>query len=97
MVDVGFLHPMGPLMLQSLLTHPEHAFSPPETADLCEAFDMTVSALQERGDPRINWTDENVRAALSGEIVAAWNKGERDARQLSDHALQMAGHDLKAR
>jgi hypothetical protein len=58
---------------------------------------MTVSALQERGDPSINWTDVNVRAALSGEIVAAWNKGERDARQLSDRALQMADQDLKAR
>jgi hypothetical protein len=84
-------------MLQYLLTHPEHAFSPPETADLCEAFDMAVSVLQERGDPSINWTDEEVRAALSSEIVAAWIKGERDTRQLSDRALQMAHQSLKVR
>jgi hypothetical protein len=84
-------------MLQYLLTHPEHAFSPPETADLCEAFDMAVSVLQERGDPSINWTDEEVRAALSSEIVAAWNTGERDTRQLSDRALQMADLSLKVR
>jgi hypothetical protein len=84
-------------MLQSLLTHPEHAFSAPETADLCEAFDMAVAALQERGDTSINWTDENVRAALSGEIVAAWDKGERNTRQLSERALQMVDQDLKAR
>jgi hypothetical protein len=47
---------------------------------------MTVAALQERGESSVNWTDESVRAALSGEIVAAWIKGERDPRRLSDHA-----------
>jgi hypothetical protein len=61
-------------MLQYLLSHPEHTFSPPQIADLCEAFDMAVA----RGDGTINWTDESVRAALAREIVAAWNKGERD-------------------
>jgi hypothetical protein len=81
---------MGSIMLQYLLSHPEHAFTPPETADLCEAFDMAVAVLQERGDSSINWTDEEVRAALSGEIVAAWNRGERDVRQLSDRAVLMA-------
>jgi hypothetical protein len=88
---------MGSLMLQYLLTHPEHAFSPPETADLCEAFDLAVSALQERADPSINWTDEEGRAALSSEIVAAWNKGERDTRRLSDRTVQIADQGLKAR
>jgi hypothetical protein len=83
------LNPMGPSMLQYLLSHPEYAFSPPETADLCEAFDMAVAELQERGGTSINWTDERVRAALSGVIVEAWNKGERDPRQLSDRALRM--------
>jgi hypothetical protein len=78
-------------MLQYLLSHPEYAFSPPETAELCEAFDMTVAVLQERGESAINWTDESVRAALSGEIVAAWIKGERDPKRLSDHAALMAG------
>jgi hypothetical protein len=38
-----------------------------------------------------------VRAALSSEIVAAWNTGERDTRQLSDRALQMADQSLKVR
>jgi hypothetical protein len=78
-------------MLQYLLSHPEYAFSPPETAELCEAFDMMVAILQERGESAINWTDESVRAALSGAIVAAWIKGERDPRRLSDQAALMAG------
>jgi hypothetical protein len=77
-------------MLQYLLSHPELAFTPPETADLCEAFDMAVAVLQERGESSMNWTDEKVRAALSGEIVAAWNRGERDPRQLSDLAVHVA-------
>jgi hypothetical protein len=77
-------------MLQYLLSHPEFAFSPPETAELCEAFDRTVAILQERRGSAINWTDESVRAALSGEIVAAWIKGERDPKRLSDHAALIA-------
>jgi hypothetical protein len=78
-------------MLQYLLSHPQYAFSPPETAELCEAFDMTIALLQERGESSINWTDESVRTALSGEIVAAWIKGERDPRRLSDQAALMTG------
>jgi hypothetical protein len=77
-------------MLQYLLSHPEYAFSPPETAELCEAFDMTVAVLQERRGSAINWTDESVRATLSGEIVAAWIKGERDPKRLSDQAALTA-------
>ena len=64
-------------MLQYLLSHPEQTFSPPETADLCEAFDMTVAVLQERGDSSAV-TDESVRAELARGIVAAWRQGERD-------------------
>jgi hypothetical protein len=84
-------------MLQYLLSHPEYAFSPPETADLCEAFDMAVAVLQKRGGTLINWTDERVRAALSGEIVEAWIKGERDLRQLSDRAVRMTDKMREAR
>jgi hypothetical protein len=76
-------------MLQYLLSHPEQAFSPPETAELCEAFDMAVAVLQERGDSSAV-TDESVRAALAREIVAAWSKGERDPRRLSDRAAAIA-------
>jgi hypothetical protein len=88
---------MGSTMLQYLLSHPEYAFSPPETADLCEAFDMAVAVLQERGGTSINWTDERVRAVLSGAIVEAWNNGERDPRQLRDRALRMADKMAEAR
>jgi hypothetical protein len=84
-------------MLQYLLSHPQYAFSPPETAELCEAFDMTIAVLQERGESSINWTDESVRTALSGEIVAAWIKGERDLRRLSDHAALKIGKLPKSR
>jgi hypothetical protein len=77
-------------MLQYLLSHPEQTFSPPETAELCEAFDMAVAVLQERGDSSAV-TDEGVRAALAREIVAAWSTGERDSRRLSDGAAAIAG------
>jgi hypothetical protein len=83
-------------MLQYLLSHPERTFSPPETADLCEAFDMTMVVLQERGDSSAV-TDESVRAALAREIVAAWSKGERDPRRLSDHAAALAATLAEAR
>ena len=88
---------MGSTMLQYLLSHPEYAFSPPQTADLCEAFDMAVAALQERGGTSISWTDERVSAALSGAIVEAWSNGERDPRQLSDRAVRTADKMREAR
>jgi hypothetical protein len=87
----------GSTMLQYLLSHPEYAFSPPETADLCEAFDMTIAALQERADPSQNWTDESMAAALSEEILAARMGGERDPRRLSDRALHLASGMREAR
>ena len=94
---MNFFNSMGLIMLQYLLSHPEYAFSPPDTADLCEAFDMAMAVLQERGDSAINWTDETVRAALATEIVAAWNNGERDPRRLSDSATLMAERRREAR
>jgi hypothetical protein len=85
-------------MLQYLLSHPEYAFSPPETADLCEAFDMAIAALQERGGASTNLTtDETARTALSAEIVDAWNKGERDPRQLSERAVGISDKLSEAR
>ena len=69
-------------MLNYLLTHPELTFSPPETADLCEAFDMGVAVLQEPA----SWAADSVRTALAAEIV----HGERDLGQLSDQAVRMA-------
>jgi hypothetical protein len=84
MVDIDIVNWTGATMLQYLLSHPEYTFSPRETADLCEAFDMTVALLQERGEASMNRIDEGVRAALSAEIVQAWNEGERDPRRLSE-------------
>jgi hypothetical protein len=83
-------------MLQYLLSHPEQTFSPAETADLCEAFDMAVAVLQERGDSSAV-TDESMRAGLAREIVAAWSKGERDTRRLSDQAAATAAKLAEAR
>src|ERR1700736_718834 len=97
MVDIVFPNSLGSSMLQYLLSHPEFAFSPPETADLCGAFDMAVAVLQERGGTWMNLTDERVRAALSGAIVEAWNTGERDPRQLSDRAVRMTDELREAR
>jgi hypothetical protein len=77
-------------MLSYLLAHPELAFSPPETADLCEAFDMAVAILQERDNTSANWAADSVRAALASEIVRAWTRGERDLRRLSDLAVRRA-------
>jgi hypothetical protein len=82
-------------MLQYLLSHPELTFSPPETADLCEAFDMAVAALQERETGSVSLTDDGVRAALSGAIVEAWTRGEHDPRALSELALRQADTLIK--
>jgi hypothetical protein len=77
-------------MLQYRLSHTEYAFSPQETADLCEAFDMAVAVLQERGDC---WaTEEKVRTLLSEAIVEARMRGERDPKRLSKRALVLAGN-----
>jgi hypothetical protein len=64
-------------MLNYLLDHPELTFSPPETADLCEAFDMAVAVLQERDNSPASWAADNVRASLAAEIVRAWMRGRR--------------------
>jgi hypothetical protein len=75
-------------MLSYLLAHPEWTFSPPETADLCEAFDIAVGILQGR-DTRASRAADNVRAMLAAEIVQAWMRGEKDIRRLSDQAVRM--------
>jgi hypothetical protein len=72
------------------MSHPALTFSPQETADLCEAFDMAVAELQERDTGPISWADDGVKAALSAEIVQAWTQGEHDPKGLRDHALGMA-------
>jgi hypothetical protein len=77
-------------MLNYLLAHPELKFSAPETADLCEAFDMAVAVLQERDNTSANWAADSVRAALAAEIVQAWVRGEKDLRRLSDQAVRVA-------
>jgi hypothetical protein len=76
-------------MLNYLLAHPELRFSPPETADLCEAFDMAVAILQERDNASANWAADSVQVALAAEIVRAWVRGEKDLRRLSDQAVRM--------
>jgi hypothetical protein len=76
-------------MLSYLLAHPDLKFSPPETADLCEAFDMAVAVLQERDNSPANWAADNVRATLAAEVVRAWMRGEKDIRRLSDQAVRM--------
>jgi hypothetical protein len=76
-------------MLNYLLVHPELTFSPPETAGLCEAFDMAVAVLQERDDSSASWAADSMRTALAAEIVQAWMRGERDLGQLSDQAIRM--------
>jgi hypothetical protein len=79
-----------PGMLNYLLGHPELTFSPPETADLCEAFDLAVAELQERDGNATNWAADDVRTTLAAEIVRAWSRGEKDIRRLSDQAVRMA-------
>jgi hypothetical protein len=77
-------------MLNYLLAHPELTFSPPETADLCEAFDMAVAVLQERDNSPASWAADTVRTALAAEIVRTWMRGEKDIRRLSDQAVSAA-------
>jgi hypothetical protein len=77
-------------MLNYLLAHPELTFSPPETADLCEAFDMAVAVLQERDDSSASSAADNVRATLAAEILQAWMRGEKDIRRLCDRAVRTA-------
>ncbi len=76
-------------MLNYLLTHPELSFSPPETADLCEAFDMAVAELRERGNAA-QWESDEGRATLAAEIVKARLAGVREPAELRDHALHFA-------
>jgi hypothetical protein len=78
-------------MLNYLLAHPDLSFSPPETADLCEAFDMTLAELHAQENTSANWETDEVRASLAAEIVKAKLQGERDPRELRDRALRMAG------
>jgi hypothetical protein len=77
-------------MLNYLLAHPEFSFTAPETADLCEAFDMALAELHAQGTTSTNWEAPGVRAGLAAEIVKAWQEGVRDPRQLRDHAISMA-------
>jgi hypothetical protein len=83
-------------MLNYLLAHPELSFSPPEIADLCEAFDMALAELHARENPSANWEADDVRASLAAEIVKARQQGERDPKQLRDHAIQMAENLYKS-
>ena len=77
-------------MLNYLLAHPDLAFSPPETADLCEAFDMTLAELHAKENTSANWEADDVRASLAAEIVKAKLKGEQDPKALRDHAVRVA-------
>jgi hypothetical protein len=77
-------------MLSYLLAHPELSFSPSETADLCEAFDVAVAILHERDNGSAGAATDSVRATLAAEIVRAWMRGEKDMRRLSDRAARMA-------
>lgn len=77
-------------MLNYLLAHPEFSFTAPETADLCEAFDMALAELHEQGNTSTNWEAPELRTGLAAEIVKAWLQGVREPRQLRDHALGMA-------
>ena len=77
-------------MLNYLLAHPEFSFSAPDTADLCEAFDMTLAELHARETPTVNWEAPEMRAALAAEIVKAKLQGARDPHELRDHAMRLA-------
>jgi hypothetical protein len=77
-------------MLSYLLAHPELTFSPPEMADLCEAFDMAVAALQGRDNSAASRAADGERATLAAAIVQAWMRGEKDIWRLSDQALRAA-------
>lgn len=77
-------------MLQYLLSHPAYSFSPKETADLCEAFDMALAALHDRESLGVNLTTTPARDALAEEIVAAWTRGERDPKRLAEQTVDKA-------
>jgi len=77
-------------MLSYLLTHPEFSFSAPDTADLCEAFDMALAELHARDGASVNWEAHEVRSALAAAIVQAKLRGARDSRELRDHAIRLA-------
>jgi hypothetical protein len=77
-------------MLNYLLAHPEFSFSAPDTADLCEAFDMALAELHAGEGTAVNREAQEVRAALAAEIVKARLRGVRDPRELRDHAISVA-------
>ncbi len=64
-------------MLQYLLSHPEHAFFPPEIADLCEAFDMTVAVLQGRAPIRKRPMARKYSRSASKDVKSAMRKRKR--------------------
>ena len=76
-------------MLNYLLAHPEFSFSAPETADLCEAFDMALAELHARERLTVNGEAAEMGAALAAEIVKAKLQGARDPRELRDHAVRL--------
>ena len=77
-------------MLNYLLAHPEFSFSAPDTADLCEAFDMALAELHAGEGTAVNWEAQEVRAALAAEIVKARLQGVREPRELRDRAISLA-------
>jgi hypothetical protein len=77
-------------MLNYLLAHPNLFFSAPDTADLCEAFDMALAEIHARENVSANWETEEARASLAAEIVEARLRGERRPTELRDRAIRMA-------
>jgi len=77
-------------MLRYLLAHPEYSFSPPEAAELCEAFDSALATLHEESAGSVNWSTDEVTAALAAEIVESRLRGETDRKRLRDQAVSMA-------
>jgi hypothetical protein len=79
-------------MLNYLLTHPELRLTPPETADLCAAFDLAISDLQENGGASAEPVNDDTRTAMAAAILDGWRAGERDCRRLGDLAVRVAAH-----
>ena len=77
-------------MLRYLLGHPEYSFSPAEAAELCEAFDGALATLHEESVGSVNWSADEVTAALAAEIVESRLLGETDRKRLRDQAVSMA-------
>lgn len=65
------------------------SFGPDDIRTLCEAFELAISALHDRGRPSI------VDEVIAARIIQVAQAGERDPKVLAENALKLMGLPLR--